>query len=402
MKRLFTALMLAILLLNGATPALAQGSDGRPGEVVFGDSRRLVSGDVVNGDLAIFGGNLQMEEGSLVEGDVVIFGGNATIDGEIEGDLAVIGGNARVGASATVNGDVASVGGNVEVDEAADVRGQVVETTRFDFGRLPRAFMRAIPPVPDFGRDWRFQPINQFFRIMVDMGGALAIALVIAIVGLLAVLFLPSHTETAGQAVVQAAPASFGVGLLTLLTGAVVIAFFFVVCCLAPLGLLAALALVLAALFGWIVVGYLLGRRMLLSLQKDTPEPTPAIAALVGVFVLTLVQQGLMALDGIPCLGFMFWLLGAGLWLVVVSTGLGAVVLTRFGTQPYLGTAVVRTPTPPPPPPPLPPAPPISPPPPLGPIASPLDVEPEVGLEEPPVGAEPGQEPPAPADEERG
>ncbi len=50
-----------------------------------------------------------------------------------------------------------------------------------------------------------------------------------------------------------------------------------------------------------------------------------------------LLQQGLVVLGRLPCLGFVFWLLGAGLWLVVASVGLGAVVLTRFGTRFYAG-----------------------------------------------------------------
>jgi hypothetical protein len=111
-------------------------------------------------------------------------------------------------------------------------------------------------------------------------------------------------------------------------------------------GLLVALALVLATLYGWIVVGYLLGERTLRAIQKEGGKASPTASALVGIFLVTLIQQGLMALSNIPCLGFFFWLMGAALWLFVASTGLGAVVLTRFGTQPYTGTS--RTLTPPP------------------------------------------------------
>jgi hypothetical protein len=94
------------------------------------------------------------------------------------------------------------------------------------------------------------------------------------------------------------------------------------------------------------VVGYLLGERILRAIQTESGEPSVTTSALVGIFLITLIQQGLMALSNIPCLGFFFWLMGAALWLFVASTGLGAVVLTRFGTQPY--TRAPRTSTPPP------------------------------------------------------
>jgi hypothetical protein len=128
-----------------------------------------------------------------------------------------------------------------------------------------------------------------------------------------------------------------------LIVGGLALLLLFVTCCLAPVGVLVALALILATLYGWIVVGFLLGIRIVRAVQKDR-EPTPTASALVGVFTVTIVQQGLMALSHLPCLGFFFWLLGAGLWLLVASIGLGAVVLSRFGTQPYTGPSPAITP----------------------------------------------------------
>jgi hypothetical protein len=141
-------------------------------------------------------------------------------------------------------------------------------------------------------------------------------------------------------------PTSFGVGLLTLIVGITAMILLFITCCLIPVGLLLALALVLATLYGWIVVGYLLGERILRAVQQSTGAPSVTTSALVGIFLITLIQQGLMALSNIPCLGFFFWLMGAALWLFVASTGLGAVVLTRFGTQPYTGASRASTPPP--------------------------------------------------------
>jgi hypothetical protein len=347
MKKLLNVTLLLILMLSLATPVFAQDGHRQPGQVIFGNDRTLEAGDIIEGDLVIFGGNLRMADGSRIEGDAVVFGGGVEVDGEIDGDLAVIGGDTRLGSTARVEGDVASVGGKLTVDEEAYVRGEIVETTEFDLGQISQPFFKAVPPSrPDFDQGARFEPFDLAFRIMTGFAQGLVVALVIAGIGLLVVLFLPAHTQTVAQTIRQVAPASFGVGLLTLIVGITAMILLFITCCLIPIGLLVALALVLATLYGWIVVGYLLGGRTLRAIQKGGGEPSPTVSALVGIFLITLIQQGLMALSNIPCLGFFFWLMGAALWLVVVSTGLGAVVLTRFGTQPYTGAS--RTGTPPP------------------------------------------------------
>jgi len=345
MKKLLNVTLLLILMLTLATPAFAQDGHEQPGQVIFGSDRYLESGDILEGDLVIFGGSLRMADGSRIEGDAVVFGGQVEVNGAIEGDLAVIGGNVELGPTARVEGDVASIGGRLKIDENAYVRGEVIETTQFDFDQLPSPFLRAVPPPPEIGRGG-FEPFRLFFRIMTGFAQGLVVALVLAGIGLLVVLFLPAHTQVVAQTIRQVTPASFGVGLLTLIVGITVMLLLFITCCLIPVGLLVALALVLATLYGWIVVGYLLGERALRAIQKEGGEQSPTVTALVGILLVTLIQQGLMALSNLPCLGFFFWLIGAGMWLLVAATGLGAVVLTRFGTQPYTGTS--RPPTPPP------------------------------------------------------
>jgi cytoskeletal protein CcmA (bactofilin family) len=356
MKKLLSVTILVVLLLSLGTPVFAQGGHERPGQVTFGSDVRLEAGDVVNGDTILFGGDLRMADGSGVEGNVVVFGGYGEIDGEVNGDVAFIGGNVSLGPTARINGDVASVGGQIERAEGAYVRGQIIETTNFNFGRVSIPQIGPIVPRVEYGQGVGFDPLDRLFRVILGFVRGLMVALVIAAIGLLVVLFLPDQTRVVGQTVRQATPADFGLGLLTMIVGVTVIVLLAITICLSPVSLLVALALVLATLYGWIVIGYLLGQRMLQAIQKNGDQPTPVASALVGIFTVTLVQQWLMVLGQIPCLGFIFWLLGAGLWLLVAATGLGAVVLSRFGTQRYTGGTGPRTRTPalPPTPPPTP------------------------------------------------
>ncbi len=350
MKKLLNAALLVIVALSWATPAFAQEGHEQPGQVVFGNDRRLEAGDIINGDMVIFGGSLSMADGSRIQGDAVVFGGRGEINGEIEGDLAIIAGSAKLGPTARVNGDVAAIGGEVDLDQEAFVGGDIIETTRFDFGQIPLPPLRTVPPRLGFERSLNYEPAGQLFRMVLAFVRGLVAAVVISAIGLLVVLFMPEHTQTVGQTIRRAAPTSFGVGLLTLIVGITLMTLLFITCCLIPVGFLLALGLVLATLFGWIVVGYLLGGRVLGAIQGDSEPPTPVASTLVGIFIITLVQQGAMALSHIPCVGFFFWLLGAGLWLLIASTGLGAVVLTRFGTQVYTGAPPRSVPPPPLPP----------------------------------------------------
>ena len=331
-KKLIRVIVLCtILLLMLATPALAQ--DGEMGgEVLFGQDLHLDSGEVILGDTVILGGSLDMAEGSRIDGDVVVFGGRVTVDGEITGDLAAIGGNLFLKSNALARGNVVNIGGTFDREEGATVKGETVQSSRFKFEdmalTMPKDFRHGpIEPSPARGFD--------LLGTLLHIVRAVTLAVVLGVVGLLAALLLPTHTEVVSNTILSAGWTSLGVGLLTLVVATSVMLFLIVTICLSPIGLLLGLALVVTSLFGWVVVGYMLGQRLMPLFKKQEPI-SPVLATLVGVFLLTLLQQGLMILSAIPCIGIFFWLLGAGIWLVAISIGLGATVLSRFGTQRYV------------------------------------------------------------------
>jgi threonine/homoserine/homoserine lactone efflux protein len=84
-----------------------------------------------------------------------------------------------------------------------------------------------------------------------------------------------------------------------------------------------AFALIVAGVFGWLVVGYEIGKRFTKAIHQNWH---PAFSAGAGVFALTLVAK---ALTGIPVLNCVGWLVP----VVMVLAALGAVVMTRFGMQ---------------------------------------------------------------------
>ncbi|HSN73874.1 MAG TPA: hypothetical protein VL334_02140, partial [Anaerolineae bacterium] len=73
----------------------------------------------------------------------------------------------------------------------------------------------------------------------------------------------------------------------------------------------------------WVVVGWLVGRKLLAALNLS--NTTVVVETVVGTLLLATVY---FLVGIIPCTEFIFGVL-------IVSLGLGTLVLTRFGTRPY-------------------------------------------------------------------
>jgi len=332
-------LLLAVGLLLPATPALADGAPpGDDGVVVWNEDYTLGEDERLDGDLVIFNGDVTLEVGSRVEGSIVIWNGSADVEGTVEGDLIVSGGDIYLGKSARVQGDVVcSWNCEVEQEEEARVDGRIVEGIPLRGLRLER--WRGFPwtpiPVPSPPTSWVSGPTQVLawtLRVMRDVVGILVIA---AVAGLVALIW-PHQTMQVGKAVVEAPWPSFGVGLLTTVAATTLIIALAITICLSPFAALAALALGAAGLFGWIGVGAVVGERLLQALNAR--GIAPLWAAGLGTLLITLIGMGLSAAF---CLAPFGWLI----IFVLGCLGLGAVVLTRFGTTAYAPSR--PTPSPP-------------------------------------------------------
>ena len=165
---------------------------------------------------------------------------------------------------------------------------------------------------------------------------SVATILVIAAIAGLVALIWPRETAQVGQAVIETPWPSFGVGLLTAAAATALIVALAITLCFSPLSALVALALGAAGLFGWIGIGGLVGERLMRALKVR--DSAPLWAAGMGTLLITLISAGLSAAFCLAPFG----------WLMIISLGclgLGGVVLTRFGTTPY-----VHHPPPSPPP----------------------------------------------------
>jgi len=311
LKTIWAILLMAILLAV-APPALAFDGGMPDGQVVFGEDFTLPAGETLEGDLVVFGGDVTLEDGSTVEGDVVVWGGSVEVAGTVEGDMVAFGGDVHLLETATVYGDLATMGGAVEREEGAEVRGERITGPWADGWQ----FWPMLPTVINARFPIHRGPAALGIRLFVGgLRSVLTIVLMAGLAGLVAVLW-PHAAVRVGRTGIQAFIPSLGVGLLTMIVAAIACLGLTVTICLSPVVPLLAIGTAIATIFGWAALGILIGERIL-----GAHRASPFWGGALGSGLLTL-------LSAIPCLGWMVGLLGA-------CVGLGAVVLTRFGTVDY-------------------------------------------------------------------
>lgn len=337
-RRLLLILGTLLLLSTLVVPAFAQGGE-REGKVVYGKDFTLEEGEIIEGDLAVLGGDLELKEGSEVNGDLVVLGGDAKIKGYVWGNVAVTGGHIEVKDSAVIEGDLVIVGGKLDIDENATVEGEITYPDWGDWGKDWQEWSREWeseweegfpepPPVPD-------KPLkstmmhNPLVQLIINMMQAVIWTLIMIVLAVIAVLFLPKQTRLIRDTLVQQPILAIGVGLITLFAFPIAMVVLAITICLPPI---VAIALLLASAWGWVAMGWLIGERVL---QERYDTSNPLAPAVLGTAIPTFAVAVIWGLKAIPILGFLFGLLGFITWVLGIGAGVGAVLLTKFGTTSY-------------------------------------------------------------------
>ncbi|NLX37012.1 MAG: hypothetical protein GXY68_10020 [Chloroflexi bacterium] len=310
-RRWLIPLAAALALWLVALPVLAQ----EAGTALLGQHVTLEAGEVQHGDLVLFGGDLTMLPGSRIEGDLAILGGNASVAGEVSGAVSVIGGTLSLEAGALVHGDVVVAGTLRYRHPQALVRGQLLEgiDTAAGLERVPDLMPRWLARNWGAGAQQGFEaPPRDVSRALGGLGG-LILGAIVAAAGLAVV---PDNITNVRRVMQSSAGLSIGVGLLTLVVAAVLIPLLVMICIGIPVAAVLGLGVIVCVLLGWVAAGYWLGEKLLAWLKVSA---SMVVQGAVGVLLLGLASS-------IPCIG-------AFMALILACWGLGAVVLTRFGTR---------------------------------------------------------------------
>jgi cytoskeletal protein CcmA (bactofilin family) len=346
-----------------ATPAFAQTQSevvvqvDSQDRVAFDEDLTIPEGEVVegnvsvtNGDLAVYG--TVMGKVNVVNGDVDVYGsiarelavlssGDITLhEGSKVGSNIIANGDINLKDGSVVNGSVTSLGGTVTRSPGAQIAGALnrVDTPDKALEHFVKPWAGMYSPgsvVDSAGSGWN-SVLARFGGIFgMGMFSVLALGLSLALTAI-----LPGRVRTTTYTL-QAEPGpSIIVGLITALLLFPVAGVIAVLLTVSMVGIvllpLLALAVLAVLLFGFVVAGHWLGRRIHDSMRHGELTPnglnghqTPALA--IEVIIGTAVILGSVF---VPALFLPAWasFMLLGVVYLVSCLGVGAAILSRFGT----------------------------------------------------------------------
>lgn len=326
---IWLVLLLTVCLLLPAAPALA-GNGSPPGDdgiVVWNEDYTLDEGKRLDGNLIVFNGDVTLEIDSHVTGSIVIWNGAIEIEGTVDEDVVVSGGDIYLGDNAFVEGNVVcSWNCDLEQEEGAHVEGTYTEGDPLEGLHINPGNGIPIPSIPSPTSVWVSGPGRVFSWGLEFIRNVAAILVVAAVAGLVALIW-PNPTAQIARTLIRTPAPSFGMGLLTSIAATMLIVVLAITICLSPVAAVAALALGAAGLLGWIAIGAVVGERLMQALNSREAAPLWTVG--LGTLVISLIVGGL---NSVSCLAPLGWLLT----IILGCLGLGAVILTRFGTTAYV------------------------------------------------------------------
>ena len=317
----FASVLILVILLFLPLQSVGAANGKYEGQVLFGQSFTLKSGDTMSGDLLVFGGSATIEQGATVNGSTVLFGGSLTVNGTVNGDLAVTGGSITLGPAAHVSGNLTTVAASLDRADGSQVDGQIYNTAT---SWIANGENSTIPQLPAGKPVIPAMPVIKYgFQSFLSVLNGFGQSLGIAILAMLLMLFLAPHADRVAHAIIAQPLTAGGLGLLTIIAAPIAMVLSIITLILIPLAPIILVALIAAGVFGWIAIGYEVGQRFTKAIHQNWH---PALSAGLGTFALTLVAK---ILTGIPVLNCVGWLVP----FLLSLAALGGVLLTRFGTQ---------------------------------------------------------------------
>ncbi len=308
------------------------------GEPVPLDEPFVISGEGVQvittsstGDIVQIGRDVIIDHDERVDGSVIAIGGDVLVLGEVKGDAVGILGDVKV--DGYVHGDAVAPTGAVTVTSTGRIRRNVFASSIITEpgGRIggKREYTGvSLPSGPKIIRGFYLS------LLMVQLG----IAVFAVFLVLLGHAFAGKNIALIRTRIRRSSIKSFFVGLLTMFLGIPILWILLIITVIGiPVAFLVLpLAVVIAVVLGYSAIGLRLGE-MLVENTRFTAQSQLG-RTLLGVSVmlmLTVVGAALLLAQFGPttALGWILFVVGIAVSFIATTAGLGAVVLTRFGTR---------------------------------------------------------------------
>ena len=324
------SVLIALALILGITAPAVHAKSAADDKIIWGGTYELSPGNVLDGNLRVVDGDATIARGARVQGNASVLGGRLRIEGVLEGDLSVIAGTATI--DGTVYGDVQVLGGIVNLGPRAVVMGKVQRVGGIlnrdpaaQVGQESNLPLRPSRPRPSFvwprGIHFDASTTHQFSLIHFITDVLLALLQAVLLAMLAGVIFLfPEKFARRTVERLESQPLMVaGLGLIAVALLPVILIIFIATLILIPLAVVVAVVAGVIALYGWLVLGWYVGERLMQALQQAWH---PAISAALGTFLLTLLAAGM---NIVPCIG---WVPG----FLAGAMGLGAVSIVLWET----------------------------------------------------------------------
>ncbi len=334
-RNLMVALVVACLAVLGAlAPVALEAEDSVVTQIRIDDSgvrlddihvgtdegiSRIEKVSVIGEDIVQFGDDVIIEEGEVVEGDVVAILGSIVIDGMVDGDVVAVGGGITVGAGGEIDGDAVAIGGYVTKEPGGIIRG---ETVSIGSGAgCPLSLRHG----PFFGGNIFSRGGRLFFFVMWTI--------FLCVLGLIVMAVARRSAERVRE---RSRKDAFKMGLFGLLTEVLILPAMALLA-ITIIGIPVAffvipLLLALALLLGYVGVSYAMGERI-----GNGHGRSPYGSMAIGLFILQglVILGGLIGLTGggLGLVGTVIRVIGYAVIYVAATVGLGAVIMSKFGTK---------------------------------------------------------------------
>jgi hypothetical protein len=317
-KKFLPLLLLLLLLTTSFSVVAAQAVEPPPpineDKVVIGQTFILQEDQVLNGDLAIIGSTAILKDGSKVNGNIALIGGVLRVNGTVTGDIQALGGTVELMEAAIVQGSLFNFSSNLSQDDGAVINGQQISSLpfEFNFGNF------TVPENPNLP----LKTVQKATSIIGNFIWSILQILALAALAMLVILLAQKSTDRIATSIVKQPFVHWGIGLLSVFSIPAILAILMITIILIPISLVGFIIFAFSLIYGWIALGYAIGKRLF---SENNHNLSPAVVAGIGTLIITIIAR-LAAM--VPCVG---WTVGAILSLF----GLGAIVLTRFGTRDY-------------------------------------------------------------------
>lgn len=304
-------LITAIALLPGSAYA-AQDVVRLGSDIYVNQGQTMDQVIVVGGNASIdghtdnvvaIGGNVYASQTAMTD-NIIVVGGTVTIDGTVNGDLVVVGGTVTLSGNAVIQQDIILFTSTLNKAETTIIHGDIVNQNMHHLSDVIGYHMPFLQQhAPNL-----FWGLWAWFSIA---GGLL----VLAFGWLLGILF-PNHTKSVARTLKGETLKAFAIGLLIKFL-AIPVAIALAITILGiPLIFVLFAAIWIAQYFGLAALGYLISDKLTKQLDKSMGF---GLMLFIGLLIIALVKA-------VPIGGSL-------IYFVLKCLGLGAVILSRFGTK---------------------------------------------------------------------